>query len=90
MESYTVELDQRGQITLPTATTEHFGLEPRDKVRLHLDGNLLWLTPAQLTWETVGGSIPPVRQPVDIDAMIRLAKDDRAVELMEKMQRGEA
>ena len=77
---------ERGQVTIPAEVRKALGLTPRGKVTFVIEGDKVSLKRPTYTIETAYGSVPPLG--IDIDEAIRLAKDERAEALIEKMRKG--
>ena len=82
----------RGQVTIPAEVRRLLGLTARDKVNFVIDGETVVLRRPKYTIETAFGSLKPsvpLDGPVDWEAEIRAAKDEKADETEQKLARGE-
>jgi AbrB family looped-hinge helix DNA binding protein len=79
-------LTQRGQVTVPAEVRRLLGLKPKDKVVFTIDEDHVRLTPARFTLETAFGSVPPLDQPIPVEEMVRIAKDERARRYADKLR----
>ena len=79
MKEITAATTQRNQVTIPAEVRRLLGLRPRDKVTFTIeDGGTVRLSPSRFTLESVFGSVEPVDEVRDVDALIRDAKDEQA------------
>lgn len=79
MREITAATTQRNQVTIPAEVRRLLGLKPRDKVTFTIeDTGTVRLAPSRFTLESVFGSVEPVGEPRDLDALVRDAKDEKA------------
>jgi AbrB family looped-hinge helix DNA binding protein len=82
--SWITILSRQGQITIPKEARDQLGLKPFDKVHFDVvDGEARMRRLPSL--EEIAGSLPPLGMPVE--QAIRLAREEHAMRLVEKMQR---
>ena len=86
MRSFTMSTTQRNQVTIPGEVRHHLGIEPRDKVSFSIEDNgAVRLRKAPFTIETVYGSVKTLDDHGDIEDIIRMAKEEKAAELVNEM-----
>lgn len=78
-------LTSKGQVTIPKEIRDELGLKPFDKIEFISDNGQARLRKAYPSVEDLMGCLPPLG--MDVEEAIRLAKEERAVALFEKMQR---
>ena len=78
MKEIVTTLTQRGQVTVPAEVRRMLGLKPRDKVAFAIDDGEVHLRSATFTLETAYQSVPPLDQPIAVEEMVRIAKEERA------------
>ena len=78
-------LTSKGQVTIPKEIRDELGLKPFDKIEFVSENGEARLRKAFPSLEDLVGILPPLG--MDIDEAIRLAKEERAQALFEKMQR---
>ena len=78
-------LTSKGQVTIPKEIRDELGLKPFDKIEFVSENGRVRLRKALPSLEELMGSLPPLG--VDVEEAIRLAKEERAQALFEKMQR---
>jgi len=91
MREFTASVTERGQVTIPAEVRRLLGISKRDKVSFVVEDGKVTVRRPRFTIETAFMSIPALDPPLqDVDEAIRQAKEERAVQLIEKMRRGEA
>lgn len=56
-------LTQKGQVTIPKAIRDEFGLKPHDKVAFSIENGTATLRRARLTLDEMMGMLPPLGVP---------------------------
>lgn len=79
VKEVTVAVTRRNQVTVPAEALRALGVKPPGKVALAIDDGSVRLAPAAFTLESAFGSVKSVASPTDFDALIRAAKDDKAL-----------
>lgn len=74
----------KGQVTIPKAVRDALGLKPSDKVEIVLIGTEARLRRV-LTLREVAGSLPIPEGGIPLSEAIRVAKEERARRLVEKL-----
>ena len=86
MRSFTMSTTQRNQVTIPGEVRHHLGIEPRDKVSFTIEDNgAVRLRKAPFTLETEYGSVKALDDHGDLEDIIRMAKEEKAAELVNEM-----
>ena len=86
MRSFTMSTTQRNQVTIPGEVRHHLGIEPRDKVSFTIEDNgAVRLRKAPFTLETAYGSVKALDDHGDLEDIIRMAKEEKAAELVDEM-----
>ena len=80
MEEFYSSVSPKGQVTVPQQIRQMLGLRVKDQVRFRVVGNQIVLTRVESKVAKHAQSIPPMKEPMDIDDAIALVMDDRAVE----------
>ncbi len=82
-KEFEATVTSKGQITIPAEIREQLGLGPQDKVIIrittgkHTEQRVTG-EPQPMTLEEAYGSVPPLTQPEDFEALRRVAKEERA------------
>lgn len=86
MRSFTMSTTQRNQVTIPGEVRRHLGIKPRDKVSFTIENNgSVRLCKAPFTLETAYGSVKASEDHRDIEDIIRMAKEEKAADLVDEM-----
>lgn len=86
MKSYTVTITSSGQITLPAEIRRQLGVKPGEQVTFEAEDHKVEVKVPEFTWRDARGFIKGRNDPRDIEAMIQVAKDERADRFMEMMR----
>ncbi|CAN5130291.1 hypothetical protein BH23CHL1_BH23CHL1_11450 [soil metagenome] len=86
MRKYVSTITQRGQVTLPAEVRRWLGVKPADRVEFIIDDDRVTVKPVAYTLETIFGAVKPLSQPMDFDAAIRDAKEERAERQMQRLR----
>lgn len=79
MRTHVATVTERGQVTIPAAVRRLLHLEARDRVVFEVDdAGAVRLAPAGFTLETAFGSVTPINQPEDFEALSDTAKAAKA------------
>ena len=79
VKEVTVAVTRRNQVTVPAEALRALGVKPPGKVVFAIDDGSVRLAPAAFTLESAFGSVKSAASPTDFDALIRAAKDDKAL-----------
>lgn len=86
MRSFTMSTTQRNQVTIPGEVRRYLGIEPRDKVSFTIEDNgTVRLRKAPFTLETAYGSVQALEDHGDLEDIIRMAKEEKAADLVDEM-----
>ena len=86
MRRFTMSTTQRNQVTIPGEVRHHLGIEPRDKVSFTIEDNgAVRLRKAPFTLETAYGSVKALGDHRDLEGIIRMAKEEKAADLVDEM-----
>ena len=80
----TTSLTRKGQVTLPKPIRDALGLKPFDRIEVTVVGGEARLRKAHLSLDEIAGVLPPLDVP--IEAMPRIAKEERAKRWREKSE----
>lgn len=86
MRKYVSTITQRGQVTLPAEVRRRLGVKPSDRVEFVIEDDRVTVKPVAYTLETMFGAVKPLSQPMDFDAAIRDAKEERAERQMRRLR----
>lgn len=79
-------ITSKGQVTIPQSIREKMGVRPGDKVRFREEGGQIRIVPVKRSLEEVFRSVKPLRPGVDVEDLIRIAKEERAVATVKKLR----
>ena len=86
MSQFTTPISKGGQITLPAEVRRALGVKLGENVRIVLDGELVTVRPVTHTAKSLSGSVKlNIQGDLDYKAAIAEAWEDRADEIVEKM-----
>lgn len=77
MKEIAAMITQRSQVTLPAEVRRLLGLQPRGKVVFAIEDDQVRLLPSTFTLESAYGSVAALDRPVDTEAQIRAAKEEK-------------
>jgi antitoxin PrlF len=80
-------LTSKGQVTIPKEIRDELGLKPHDKIRFFVENGSVRLR-RDFRLEELVGILPPLGMP--IDEAIELAKEERALQFMAKLNAKDA
>ena len=84
---YSSSVSPKGQITLPIEIRRELDIDPKDRVDIEMDNGAIRVIPRRFTVHTAGGVAPRSDFRYVEGETERMVKDDRAVELVEKLRR---
>ena len=88
MSQFTTPISKGGQITLPAEVRRALGVKLGENVRIILEGDHVTVRPVMHTARSLSGSINlSIQGDLDYKAAVAEAWDDRADEIVEKMNR---
>ena len=79
VKEVTAAVTRRNQAAVPADALRALGVKPQGKAALAADDGSVRLAPAAFTLESAFGSVKSAASPTDFDALIRAAKDDKAL-----------
>ncbi len=85
MRQYVATVTQRGQVTIPADVRRLLGTKERNKIVFQVEGGEVKVVPVEMTLEETFGSVTPLNRPEDFEELIRIAKEERAKALVDKM-----
>src|SRR6266702_171260 len=65
MQEFETTVTEKGQVTIPQEIRRIMGLQPRDKVRFEVEGEVVKITRASSKLLKWFGSVPPRKKPED-------------------------
>lgn len=80
-------ITSKGQVTIPSSIREKMGVRPGDKVRFREEDGAIRLVPVKRSLADVLGSVKPVQPDAEIEELVRIAKEERAVAFVKKLRR---
>ena len=80
MEEFESSVSPKGQITLPVEVRRRWGLKPKDRVAIRVDGQTVRIAPARSPLDESFGAVPPLKQPLSDKEMTRIAAEEHARE----------
>lgn len=86
MRKYVSTITQRGQVTLPAEVRRWLGVKPTDQVEFTIEDGRVTVKPVAYTLETMFGAVKPLSRPMDFDAAVRDAKEERAERQMRRLR----
>ncbi len=84
---YSGSVSPKGQITLPIEMRRELNIDPKDRVDFELHDGQIVVTPRRYTIRTAGGVTPRSDFRYIEGETEQMVKDDRAVELVDKLTR---
>lgn len=87
MNTETMSMTQKGQVTIPRHIRESLGLRPHDRIEFALEGDHAVLRPATSRIAALYGSVEPRQRPEDFHALREEFEQGVADEVMAKMAR---
>src|SRR2546428_9491988 len=79
MKNYTSSVSPKGQITLPLEIRKRFGIKPKDKVIVTVDGDdAIKIKPLRSRLAAGFGSVPPLKQPLTWKEIEEIAREEHA------------
>ena len=80
-------ITSKGQVTIPSSIRAKMGVRPGDKIRFREEGGKIRLVPVKRSLEEIFRSVKPLRPGVDVENLIRIAKEERAVATVKKLRK---
>ncbi|MGH2585657.1 MAG: AbrB/MazE/SpoVT family DNA-binding domain-containing protein [Dehalococcoidia bacterium] len=80
MKAYGSSVSPKGQITLPIEVRRRWRLKPKDLVVIHVEEEVVTVTPARSPVDETYGVLPPLPRPMTIEEMTALAAEEHAQE----------
>ena len=65
MQEFETSVTEKGQVTIPQEIRRIMGLQPRDKVRFEVDGEVVKISRASSKLLELFGSVTPINRPED-------------------------
>lgn len=81
---YYSTLTSKGQVTVPAPVHRALGLPPQDKVVFHIVEGQVLVESLPMTLEEAFGSVPPLHEPEDFQAIRAIAREERAERVSKK------
>lgn len=78
MQEFESSVSPKGQITIPMEVRKRLGIKPKDKVTIHVEHDVVTLTPAGSTLEVIYQSVPPLPRPLSTEEMTEIAAEEHA------------
>ena len=76
---------RKGQVTIPVEIRRKLGIEPRDQVSFHVEGDKVYLRVERDTLESAYGAVSPLQRPEDFQALRDQAIEDHVDRVIEEM-----
>lgn len=73
-------ITQKGQVTIPQAIRHKLGLQPRDRVRFQMEGDVVTLQPARSSIRQFYQSVEALTPPRSVEEMTEIAAEEHAQE----------
>jgi AbrB family looped-hinge helix DNA binding protein len=70
----------KGQITLPQAIRQLLGVQPKDKVRIKVEGHEVKVTPLGSPMDASFQAVSALKKPLSLEQMTEIAHDEHAEE----------
>ncbi len=67
MQEFETSVTEKGQVTIPQEIRRIMGLQPRDKVRFEVEGDVVKISRAESKLLKWFGSVPPRNRPEDFE-----------------------
>ena len=82
MKDYTSSVSPKGQITLPLEIRKRFGIRPKDKVILTVEGeDAIRIKPVGSRLAAGFGVAPPLKEPRTLEEIMDIAREEHAQEV---------
>jgi len=88
MREFTASVTERGQVTIPAEVRRLLGLKKRDKLSFVVEDGKVTVRKPRFTIETLAGSVPALKEPIEWDEMMRIVHEEIAEREIRKL-RGE-
>jgi AbrB family looped-hinge helix DNA binding protein len=75
---YESSLSPKGQITIPLEVRRRLGMNPRDRVVIHVEDDLITVAPAADSLETIYQSVPALPNRLTDEEMTEIAAEEHA------------
>lgn len=86
-KEYIATVTSKGQVTIPIEVRQQLQLAPQDKVVFRVvEGNRVEIEPLPMTLEEAYGSVAPLSQPEDFDAIEQIADEEREARWLKKLK----
>jgi AbrB family looped-hinge helix DNA binding protein len=69
MQEFETTLTEKGQVTIPLEIRRLIGLQPRDKVRFQVEGDMIKISRASSKLLAGYGAVPPLQKPEDFQKL---------------------
>lgn len=69
MQEFETTLTEKGQVTIPLEIRRLIGLQPRDKVRFEVEGDVVRISRASSKILAGYGAVPPLQKPEDFQKL---------------------
>jgi AbrB family looped-hinge helix DNA binding protein len=69
MQEFEATLTEKGQVTIPLEIRRLIGLQPRDKVRFEVEGDVVKIRRASSKLLAGYGAVPPLKKPEDFQKL---------------------
>ena len=69
MQEFEATLTEKGQVTIPLEIRRLIGLQPRDKVRFEVEGDVVKIRRASSRLLAGYGAVPPLKKPEDFQKL---------------------
>lgn len=87
MQERAFTITSKGQVTIPSSIRQKMGVRPGDKVRFREEDGGIRLVPVKRSLEEVFRSVKPLRPGADVEDLIRIAKEERAVATVKRLRK---
>lgn len=84
VREYIGSVSPKGMITIPQEARRRLKITPKSQVIIQVSQDDLVVKPMPMTLEDTFGSVTPINQPEDFEGLLKLAKEDRAQQVISK------
>lgn len=82
MKEYVSSISPKGQITIPLEVRQQFGVKPKDKVVIRVEGDQVSITLANRDYTASFRAVPALARRLSVEEMTEIAHEEQAEEVV--------